>query len=65
VTNDFEDSVCVQHPAISELVDQLMRQGAWYARMSGSGSAVFAFFDERIELKNIPADYFCFWGNVL
>ncbi len=65
VTNDFEDSVCVQHPAISELIDQLMQQGAWYARMSGSGSAVFAFFDERVELKNIPADYFCFWGNVL
>ena len=65
VTNDFEDSVCVQHPAISTLIEQLIQEGAWYARMSGSGSAVFAFFDERVELTNIPADYFCSWGTVL
>jgi len=65
VTNDFERSVCVQHPTIAELVQQLLDEGAWYARMSGSGSAVFGFFDERVELKNIPADYFCQWGTVL
>ncbi len=65
VTNDFEDSVCVQHPAISTLIEQLIQEGAWYARMSGSGSAVFAFFNARVELTNIPADYFCSWGTVL
>jgi 4-diphosphocytidyl-2-C-methyl-D-erythritol kinase len=65
VTNDFEDSVCVQHPTIAQLIQQLLQQGAWYARMSGSGSAVFAFFDEPVELKNIPADYYCYWGEVL
>jgi 4-diphosphocytidyl-2-C-methyl-D-erythritol kinase len=65
VTNDFEDSVCVQHPAISTLIEQLIQEGAWYARMSGSGSAVFAFFNERVELTNIPTDYFCSWGTVL
>jgi len=64
VTNDFEDSVCVQYPAISNLIEQLMQEGAWYTRMSGSGSAVFAFFNERVELTNIPADYFCSWGTV-
>jgi len=65
VTNDFEDSVCVQHPSIAQLIQQLLQQGAWYARMSGSGSAVFAFFDEPVELKNIPGDYYCYWGEVL
>lgn len=65
ITNDFENSVCQQHPRIAQLVQQLLGEGAWYARMSGSGSAVFAFFDERVELKNIPSDYFCSWGTVL
>jgi 4-diphosphocytidyl-2-C-methyl-D-erythritol kinase len=65
VTNDFEDSVCKQHTAIAELIVQLLNAGAWYARMSGSGSAVYGFFDAPVELKNIPADYFSYWGTVL
>ena len=65
VTNDFEDSVCKQHPAIAELINQLLEAGAWYARMSGSGSAVYGFFDAPVELKNIPSDYFSYWGTVL
>ena len=65
VTNDFEDSVCKQHTAIAELIEQLLNAGAWYARMSGSGSAVYGFFEERVDLKNIPADYFSYWGTVL
>jgi 4-diphosphocytidyl-2-C-methyl-D-erythritol kinase len=65
ITNDFEDSVFKQHTAISELIEQLLDAGAWYARMSGSGSAVYGFFDEQVELKNIPSDYFCSWGAVL
>ncbi|MFM7234914.1 MAG: 4-(cytidine 5'-diphospho)-2-C-methyl-D-erythritol kinase [Flavobacteriales bacterium] len=65
ITNDFEASVCKSHPSIAALIDTLLEQGAWYARMSGSGSAVFAFFDQRVELKNIPNAYFCHWGNVV
>ncbi len=65
VTNDFEDSVCVHHPSISQLIALLLLEGAWYARMSGSGSAVYGFFDNQVELKNIPADYFSYWGTVL
>lgn len=65
VTNDFETSVCASHPAIANLIVCLLKEGAWYARMSGSGSAVFGFFDERVELEGLPKDYFCFWGTVL
>ena len=65
ITNDFEDSVSDQHPRIAQLVQHLLDEGAWYARMSGSGSAVFAFFDERVALKNIPSAYFCSWGTIL
>jgi 4-diphosphocytidyl-2-C-methyl-D-erythritol kinase len=43
-TNDLEGAVRARHPAIGRLVSSLKRQGASYAGMSGSGSAVFGLF---------------------
>ena len=65
VTNDFEETVCKNHPAIEELIQTLLQEGAWFARMSGSGSAVFGFFDEPVELKSIDPSFFVHWGKVL
>ena len=45
VTNDFEESVFAAHPAIRAAKERLLRAGACYASMSGSGSAVFGLFD--------------------
>lgn len=42
--NDFEPSVFAAHPRIAELKEAMYRQGAVYASMSGSGSAVFGLF---------------------
>lgn len=42
--NDFEESVFPQYPAIGEIKEELYRQGAIYAAMSGSGSSVFGIF---------------------
>jgi 4-diphosphocytidyl-2-C-methyl-D-erythritol kinase len=42
--NDFEESVFVQFPEIAVLKQELYDQGAVYASMSGSGSAVFGIF---------------------
>ena len=47
--NDFEKSVFVCHPEIAAIKDQLYDQGAVYAQMSGSGSAVFGIFKEAVE----------------
>ncbi len=47
VTNDFEESVFALHPVIAEVKEQLLRAGALYASMSGSGSTVFALFDRE------------------
>lgn len=45
--NDLEAPVARRHPDIRRLVARLLRLGADYAAMSGSGSAVFGLFSER------------------
>lgn len=44
VKNDFETSVFPSHPRIAEAKERLYRDGAIYASMTGSGSAVFGIF---------------------
>ena len=44
LVNDFERSVFPSHPEIARLKQNFYDQGAVYAAMSGSGSAVFALF---------------------
>ena len=50
--NDFEPHIFAAHPLISQIKEWLISQGAIYASMSGSGSAVFGIFDG--EIKNTP-----------
>jgi 4-diphosphocytidyl-2-C-methyl-D-erythritol kinase len=47
--NDLEPPVAVRHPEIARFVRLLRRAGARYAAMSGSGSAVFGFYDDKRE----------------
>lgn len=42
--NDFEPSVFSRYPQIEAIKNQLLKSGAVYASMSGSGSAVFGLF---------------------
>lgn len=44
VTNDFEGHILAAHPAIGAAREHLLAEGAVYASMSGSGSAVFGLF---------------------
>ncbi len=44
VVNDFEATVCPRHPEIAALINRFYADGAIYAAMSGSGSAVFGLF---------------------
>ena len=44
LVNDFEPSVFKAHPEIEELKRTMYEDGAVYAAMSGSGSAVFGLF---------------------
>ena len=47
--NDFEKSVFAKYPAIEIIKNELYNQGAIYASMSGSGSAVFGIFRLQTE----------------
>ena len=50
--NRFEETVFADIPEIAEIKEYLVRGGAFASLMSGSGSAVYAFFDDK---KNASA----------
>jgi 4-diphosphocytidyl-2-C-methyl-D-erythritol kinase len=52
VKNDFEESVFIKYPLISEIKNALYSKGAIYASMSGSGSSVFGLFSYQLDLRN-------------
>jgi 4-diphosphocytidyl-2-C-methyl-D-erythritol kinase len=54
IRNDFEVPVFKQHPVLADIKQQLYDQGAIYAAMSGSGSALFGIFlrSKKAEIKS-------------
>ena len=64
--NDFEASVFPQHPIIREIKEDLYRNGAIYASMSGSGSSVFGLFepDHVLLTFNLEPGTFLFKGKL-
>jgi len=44
LVNDLEDSVFEQYPSLKRVKEKLYQEGAKYAAMSGSGSAMFGIF---------------------
>lgn len=47
IKNDFEETVFAQKPSVKEIKERLSRcEGVRYVSMSGSGSAVYALFDD-------------------
>jgi 4-diphosphocytidyl-2-C-methyl-D-erythritol kinase len=61
--NDFEHSVFEQFPEISDLKTNLKEAGAYYAAMSGSGSSVFALFNQQPILTDRIQKYVVFQGE--
>lgn len=56
IYNDFELTVFPVHPELAEIKRRLLEAGAFYAAMSGSGSTVYALFEDDAEHET-PADY--------
>jgi 4-diphosphocytidyl-2-C-methyl-D-erythritol kinase len=55
--NDFEQVVFSAHPEIGLVKDQLLRQGAYFASLSGSGSTVFGIFADDTRAKRAQAHF--------
>ena len=51
IRNDFEDGIFEKYPIIKDIKLKLYENGALYASMSGSGSAVYGIFEEPIKLE--------------
>ncbi|MCP4522492.1 MAG: 4-(cytidine 5'-diphospho)-2-C-methyl-D-erythritol kinase [Cytophagales bacterium] len=51
VHNNFEDSIFPNHSIIKNIKEELYKQGALYASMSGSGSTLFGIFEKEIDLN--------------
>ena len=62
--NDFEKIVFKKYPEIKKIKDKLYSLGAIYASMTGSGSAVFGLFNERIPIITENFDYFSWQGSL-
>ena len=58
ICNDFERTVFPAHPELEAIKQRLLDMGAYYAAMSGSGSTIYALFEDEPELSGkaaIPA----------
>jgi 4-diphosphocytidyl-2-C-methyl-D-erythritol kinase len=60
--NDFEEPIFKKYPEIKSIRDEMYQQGAVYASMSGSGSAVYGIFNDAPSINN--KDSF-FWQKEL
>jgi len=49
--NDFEQTVFATHPVLGMLKNELYRQGAVYASMTGTGSAIYGIFYKDAVVK--------------
>jgi len=52
ITNDFEAPVFKQFSILARTKEILLKQGALYASLSGSGSSVYGIFKEKPDLTS-------------
>jgi 4-diphosphocytidyl-2-C-methyl-D-erythritol kinase len=53
IKNDFEKSLFPKYPQLKDIKEELYRQGARYAAMSGSGSTLYGIFDGERDLSGV------------
>jgi 4-diphosphocytidyl-2-C-methyl-D-erythritol kinase len=57
--NDFQSHVIKVHPEIGNIINYLYKQGALFASLSGSGSAVYGIFEKDLKpVLHFPQTYF-------
>lgn len=60
--NDFEASVFLKYPEIEQVKSKLYQMGAVFSLMSGSGSSVFAIFDQPVRLPELEGSNRVFYN---
>jgi 4-diphosphocytidyl-2-C-methyl-D-erythritol kinase len=63
--NDFESALIEDFPAIGEIKESLLREGATLSMMSGSGSTLFGVFDSMKEAENASGKFRNYWTSVI
>lgn len=61
--NDFEKPIFQKYPIVKDIKRELYNMGALYASMSGSGSSVYAFFEEKPMMNPNFKDFFTWSYN--
>ena len=64
VINDFEKSLFLKYPVLADIKEELYQTGAFYASMSGSGSALYGLFERPIQLPT-SLDAYTVWRGEL
>ena len=62
IQNDFEASVFQQKPELKEIKSRLYREGALFASMTGSGSAIYGIFNDPPLLEEAFSEYYLWTG---
>ena len=63
--NDFEKSLFPKYPVLKSIKETYYAAGALYASMTGSGSAVYGIFEEKITTKSLfPQEYKLWEGSL-
>jgi 4-diphosphocytidyl-2-C-methyl-D-erythritol kinase len=47
ISNDFENHILKLHPLLEQIKQQLVRKGALFTSLSGSGSTIYGLFREK------------------
>ncbi len=62
LVNDFEEPLFSLHPELPAIKNKLYQAGAFYASMSGSGSAVYGLFHKEPDIAELFDGYFTWVG---
>lgn len=57
IYNDFEDLILIKYPILNEIKQYLYKIGAIYASLTGTGGAMYAFFNKNHIIPNDTIGY--------